>query len=136
MKVKVRLKSKSATPAVVDVEPAAVLIAQCFNARDAAHKLHLQTQSYAQHMALGAFYEGITSLVDSYAESWQGRYGVIAAYPTIPESAADPLALIINLREFIDNTRVNCGTTSELQNDIDAIVTLCNSTIYKLQNLK
>ena len=36
------------------------------------HILHLRSKSYAEHMALGAFYEALPALVDEVAESIQG----------------------------------------------------------------
>ena len=47
-------------------------IALLFLARDLAHRAHLRTRSYAEHMALGAFYEGIIPLADEFAE-WVRR---------------------------------------------------------------
>lgn len=46
---------------------AAELIARCFAARTAAHIAHLQTTSYAQHVALDEFYNvivGLANMVD------------------------------------------------------------------------
>ena len=40
-----------------------------FASRDYAHKAHLNTDSYAQHMALNAFYDEIIPLADDLAEA-------------------------------------------------------------------
>lgn len=53
------------------------LIAIMFLSRDVAHREHLRTQSYAQHMALGSFYEGIIDRADAIAEAYQGRHEII-----------------------------------------------------------
>ena len=34
---------------------------------------HWQTQSYAEHQALGEYYESLTDLNDKLVESWQGN---------------------------------------------------------------
>ena len=34
---------------------------------------HWQTQSYAEHQALGEYYESLTDLNDKFVESWQGN---------------------------------------------------------------
>ena len=34
---------------------------------------HWQTQSYAEHEALGEYYESLTDLNDKLVESWQGN---------------------------------------------------------------
>ena len=45
-----------------------------------AHILHLQSQSYAQHKALGNFYEELGDLVDAVVEQWQGLNGKLISY--------------------------------------------------------
>jgi hypothetical protein len=37
--------------------------------------LDFETNSYAKHKALHAYYEGIVPLLDSYAEAYMGKYG-------------------------------------------------------------
>ena len=122
---------------------AAELIMRGFNIRTLAHVLHLQTNSYAAHKALNEFYDSVVDLVDSYAENVQGIYGIIMSYPTMPalsnsKSYRDGLIPIIEFRDWIRANRKNCSASeeSELQNVIDEIVSLCNSTIYKLRFLK
>ena len=44
-----------------------------FASRDYAHKAHLNSDSFSQHMALNDFYDGIIELADDLAESWMGR---------------------------------------------------------------
>ena len=48
------------------------------------HIFHLQTKSYAQHVALSGYYEGVGTLVDSLIETYQGQYGIITGYKTLP----------------------------------------------------
>lgn len=118
------------------------LIAIGFAVRGIVHMAHLSvsgTGSYAAHTALGSFYDGVIPLLDSYAESYQGRYGIIGTYPRVLskyENPASGLASIITFRGWIDANRQTCGSESSLQNIIDEIVDLCNSTIYKLTNLQ
>ena len=120
-----------------EITPAAVLIAQCFRARTLAHFLHLRTNSQAHHLALNEFYLNIVTLTDAYAESYQGRYGIIQNYPFLPEPVGvTPISLVIELRSLIDTLRSQCGVEQDLQALIDDIVNQCNSTIYKLSNLK
>jgi superfamily II DNA/RNA helicase len=54
-------------------------IGHLFLARDVAHSVHLATDSYSQHVALNAFYDGIIDLADKFAEAYQGRHGLIGA---------------------------------------------------------
>ena len=48
-----------------------------FLARDVAHSVHLNTRSFAKHMALNTFYDEIIELADKFAEAYQGRHGLI-----------------------------------------------------------
>ena len=52
-------------------------IGMLFLARDVTHSVHLNTRSYAKHVALQSFYEGIVPLADDLAEAYQGRHGLI-----------------------------------------------------------
>jgi len=114
---------------------AAALVALCFEARTKVHQAHLMTTSYAQHKALNEFYDGIIDLADAYAESYQGRFGIIQEYPKCNIATKCGIETIKIVRDWIDGNRQSCGTQSELQNEIDNIVTLCNGTLYKLENL-
>jgi hypothetical protein len=111
------------------------LIALLFDARNKAHQAHLQTTSYAQHKALDEYYNSIIDLADSLAENHQGRFGIITQYPTV-SNPTDPIMLITTVRSWIDSNRAECGEYSEIQNIIDEVQSLNNSTLYKLNNLK
>jgi hypothetical protein len=115
---------------------AAELIARAFAARNAAHFAHLMTPSYAAHIALNDFYDGIIPLVDSFAESYIGRYGKFQMFPNVKESSPDGLSVVGNLTKWIDSNRQMISEVSEIQNIIDEILSLCNSTAYKLRELK
>lgn len=111
---------------------------RCFHARDEAHSAHLMTTSYAQHKALGSFYEGITDLVDDLVESYQGVYGIVTERPNITMPGGAILPTLMQLRKWIMANRDSIGISddTELQNDIDSIVSLINRTVYKLKNLR
>jgi len=36
--------------------------------------LHWQTSSYSEHVAFGNYYDGLSELVDTFVESYQGKY--------------------------------------------------------------
>ena len=114
----------------------AELVARCFAARNAMHMFHLMTPSYAAHKAAQAFYEGIIPLIDTIAEGLIGRYGRFEAFPNVKESAMDGLQIVGNLTKWIDANRVAISENSEIQNDIDTILSLCNSTAYLLRELR
>lgn len=112
------------------------LIMWCFHARTTAHVLHLRTRSYAAHKALNDFYDGIVGLADSYAEGYQGKYGLIEEYPKKYTFYDDPIKLVSDLCEWIEKNRKELGDSSYLQNIVDEIVALCEETRYKLRFLR
>lgn len=122
--------------AIENREVAAELFMRCRNASTMAHVAHLMTNSYAEHVALNDFYSGIVDLADSFAEAYNGKYGKIPSYPTLVTDGKTGLDVVKGLRDWIDNNRSRCCSESSIQNIIDEIVDLCNSTIYKLENLK
>lgn len=101
-----------------------------------AHILHFQTRSYSEHKALGKFYEEIVDLTDGVIESYQGKHGLVQ-YPVEYTKPADTGLLELQaLSVYVTLNRLVIGNDSELQNEIDSILNLINSTIYKLTFLK
>jgi hypothetical protein len=100
------------------------------------HILHLQSRSYSEHQALGSFYEELVELTDGLIESCQGKRGIVQ-YPVEYTKPADTgLLELTNLSAYITVNRLVIGNDSELQNEVDTIMNLINSTIYKLTFLK
>ena len=120
------------------------LILSCFHARTVAHFLHLTTRSYAAHKALNEFYDEIIDLVDSFAEAYQGEYGLIDfggdEVDLTGELATfykDALPMLDDLREGVDQ----CGKKlhkddTHLHNILDEFRSLIAATQYKLRFLK
>ena len=109
------------------------------NSVTTGHILHLQSRSYSQHMALGAYYDGISDLVDAFVEAFQGKYGLLTKYPTsaglMPN--VEPTDYLTYLSDEVATLRRADGfpQDSELQNEVDNIANLINSTLYKLRFL-
>ena len=117
---------------------AADFVGMMFLARDVAHSVHLNTRSYAKHVALNTFYDEIVDLADKFAEAYQGRHGLIGPISlmsakkttNIVEFLEDSLADIEKMRyEVVEKT------DTPLQNIIDEIVGLYLSVLYKLKFL-
>lgn len=105
------------------------------NAATTAHILHLQTRSYAHHMALNDLYDGLPELVDAVIEQFQGKYGIVTGYPAdAPKLPKDALGFVTELSSYVAVNRDFCED-SEIQNEIDAIASLIDSTMYKLKFL-
>jgi hypothetical protein len=115
----------------------AMFIQTLLHSATIAHQLHLQSRSYSEHKALQKYYEAIPDLTDSVVESYQGLYGLVESYPTNYHNAGrkTPLAYIESLQKFVAEARGSLPKDSELQNEIDNIANLINSTVYKLKFL-
>jgi len=103
-----------------------------------AHILHFQSLSYSQHMALGAYYDEVSDLVDGFVEAFQGKYGLLTKYQSdyqLPDN--NPVTYLTYLKEEVATLRRASGfpQDSELQNEVDTIANLINSTLYKLRFL-
>ena len=113
-------------------------VGMLFLARDVTHSVHLNTRSFAKHMALQGFYEGIVGLADDFAEAYQGRHGLIG--PISLQSAKKTSNVIEFLQDQlaeIESNRYKFCDKEEtaIQNIIDEIVSLYLSTLYKLRFL-
>jgi hypothetical protein len=116
---------------------AANFVATMLHSGTNAHLLHLKENSYARHVALGKFYEKIIDEVDSFAEAYQGCYGVIETYPTDFHAVKDdPVAYMEMLSEYVEKIRKTLPEESQLQQLVDNIAELIDTTLYKLVNLK
>jgi DNA-binding ferritin-like protein len=115
-----------------------------FEARKQAHIYHLQVKglgSYAAHKALNEFYDGLLDLIDGLAESAQGKYGIITGYTNAFEvkdlnTIQDALLFIQELAILVETERATIPQDSFIQNQVDELVALLYSTVYKLQNLQ
>lgn len=96
-----------------------------------AHLLHLATRSYAEHMALGDYYEAMPGLVDTLAEAYQGKYGLIDGAPGMV-----PVDYLRALKDQVAMMRVDLPGDSELQNLVDEIAAQIDATLYKLTFLR
>ena len=114
---------------------AALFVVTMFHSATVTHLQHLATKSYAQHKALGHYYEAIVDLVDAWAEAYQGRYGLIPNYPTDAHFSKEPKAYADKLLEFLDELRNVLPKDPELVNLFDAVVDEVLSLRYKLTNL-
>jgi len=114
-------------------------ISTLFSSREQAHIFHLQTSSYAMHKALKKYYDGIVDLIDKYVEVCQGRHGIITGYQPASqflEGDDQVLKYFMALQKFVDMNRQSLPQESDLNNIVDEILALVNSTIYKLRFLK
>jgi hypothetical protein len=113
-------------------------IGALFLARDVTHSVHLNTRSYAKHKALQKFYESIIDLADAFAETYQGRHGLIGP---ITLSSAKKTTNVVQflegqLAEIEENRYKFCDKEdSTMQQLVDNIIELYLKTLYKLRFL-
>ena len=103
------------------------------------HIMHWQTESYAAHQALGMYYSDIPDLIDDLIEAYQGKTTIILRdFPIESESYEQmtPLAYMEYLSMELTEGRALFGTDPEIQNLVDAIADLIDSTMYKLRRFK
>ncbi len=103
------------------------------------HIMHWQTESYAAHQALGMYYSDIPDLIDDVIEAYQGKTTIILRdFPIESESYEQmtPLAYMEYLSMELTEGRALFGTDPEIQNLVDAISDLIDSTMYKLRRFK
>ena len=115
------------------------LIAMLFLGREIAHREHLRTKSFSQHMALSTFYNEVVEIADSIAEAYQGRHGIIDKIPLLDNDMTGSIDVVLEQQlDAIEKLRYTAveRTETAIQNLIDEAVALYLSTLYKLRNLK
>jgi hypothetical protein len=113
-------------------------VGMLFLARDVAHSAHLNTRSYAKHIALNEFYDGVIDHADKFAEAYQGKYGLIG--PITLMSAKKTNNVVEFLEGQVDELmemryKVVDKDCTPIQNIIDEILGLYYTTLYKLKFL-
>jgi len=114
------------------------LVSHLMHSRNQAHVYHLQTKSFAEHMALNGYYDNIIDLVDGLIESYQGKNGIIDKYTSFElnnyKSKKETINYFTALQKNVDSLREDVDD-SYIQNQIDTVTELIQSTIYKLSYL-
>jgi DNA-binding ferritin-like protein len=118
------------------MENCALFVATLLHSATNTHFFHFTTDSYSRHKALQKYYEAIVDLTDSFAESHAGKYGKVTAFPSVYHQPKDPVKYLESLQNFVADARQDLPQDSELQNLIDEIADLINTTTYKLKFLK
>jgi hypothetical protein len=108
------------------------------NGVTAGHIHHLSTESYSQHMALGDFYVELDKRADKFIEAYQGKKSKIIFAEKALFLGENGLELVQYICDQIESYRKMPGfpQDSELQNIVDELLDLADSTKYKLRFLK
>jgi DNA-binding ferritin-like protein len=100
---------------------------------------HWQSQSLSEHKALNRYYDGIPDIVDGIVESYQGKYGIQTGYKMFElRDYSSPEEVINFLKKIVEDVESLRQSIKEsyIQNQIDNVIELTETTIYKLENLK
>jgi hypothetical protein len=117
---------------------AADFVGMLFLARDVAHSVHLNTRSYSKHVALNIFYDRIIDATDDFAESYQGRHGLIGPITLMSAKKTENIIEFLqNQLDEIEKCRYDVvdKTDTSIQQLIDNIVEIYLRTLYKLRFL-
>jgi hypothetical protein len=138
------IEAKEQTKKVVK-EKSAQFFSKIFESREMAHIYHLQLKgnvgSFAQHEALGDYYEGIVKILDELIEVYQGQYGIVEGYNIIDTQEtgeSEPLQYFTKVVDFLKESRYKLLNEDDphYQAIIDEVINLLYRLIYKLRFLK
>lgn len=99
-------------------------------------KAHLMTDRYSDHMALDEYYKEMPEKVDSFIESFLSIDGKIDNYKNILTFSDDAIKYLTELKSLVVDGRDKYASTTELESAIDDVLSLIDSTLYKLKELK
>jgi hypothetical protein len=122
------------------------MVAACamelMNARNSFHKLHLKVTgegSYAAHIAIGDFYDGLPGHADTLVEGYQGVSEKILTCKDVAcrtlDTVADGVAYLRDIYAMVTKLQ-GMLPYSEIVNNLDLVKDSINSTKYKLLFLK
>lgn len=113
------------------------LISRVFKTRNHAHLNHWKTKSYAEHQALGSFYDDVIDILDKLVEACQGSRGIIGHVDlSCKDESLDIVKLLSEDANWASKHRAKLGHgVPAIENIVDELVGTYLTTIYKLKNL-
>jgi hypothetical protein len=112
------------------------LVKNFFEIRNQTHLWHLQTFSFAEHKALGEFYDSWLDSVDTFIETYAGKYSRPVGGFTcsaVPYSEGASLVYIKRVSTFMTSESVrSIAPDTDLQNILDELTAIANHTAYLL----
>lgn len=105
-------------------------------------KLHLKAKKYSVHVILEEYYNEALDIIDGLIEHYQGVCKCVIVDDRIPLMCVkndDPFTYFTDLKnyilKFVNNQNNFNEKTLEIKSDIDDLLRLIDSTLYKLGNL-
>ena len=96
---------------------------------------HLQSGRYSEHNILDDFYKDMPEKIDALIEAWQADNDIVEDYKNVLDEDLDALQYMEALKQHTLDGR-ELMTSPELESLCDDILSLIDSTIYKLKHLK
>ena len=120
-------------------DPLMELVTCLQHSRTTAQMQHWKTASRSDHQALNFFYDTLPPLLDTFVESFQGKYGKLTDYILDYKlSGAEPLSYMTALADEVETLRRAEGFPQDswLQNQVATMVQVIYQTVYQLRDLK
>lgn len=108
------------------------LVARAMAVRTSAHMAHLITSSYAAHVALQEFYEGIVELADRLAETHMGEMGLVS-FPSLKPPTGKPDAFLTEFLTAVQDEAKEEAAKPAKASILADIEELTLRTLYKLR---
>jgi hypothetical protein len=115
------------------------LVSRLLDSQRQVHIFHLQTKSFSEHKALQEYYENIDGIVDGIVESYQGKYGILTGWKSVGTQEYQSNEQVITYLKGLADEVAKVYTIVKdtyIQNQLDEVTALINSTLYKLRFLK
>jgi HD superfamily phosphodiesterase len=115
------------------------LVSRLLDSQRQVHIFHLQTKSFAEHKALQDYYDAIGDIVDALVESAQGKYGILTGWKSFETMEYESTEQCVSYFKTLLNdiaSAYNIVKDTYIQNQLDEVTALINSTLYKLRFLK
>jgi len=113
----------------------ALIISPLLRIQNQLRIFHWQTNSYAEHKAFGKAYESLDELVDTFVESYFGKYGKVKAklsYNIVLENYGSELTLFVD-----ESIGIIKALGSELDVDKDSeLLNIVDEMLAELDKLK
>lgn len=113
------------------------LISRVFTDRNLAHLRHWSTDSLAEHMALGDFYDEVIEQADDLVEAYQGYFNKIGTVEVPAVSTpTDMISVLSKNAIWINKNRSEIvKQMPALENIIDSLEGVYLKALYKLRFL-
>ena len=110
------------------------LASRVFQARNISHRAHWASKSYAEHVALGAFYDDVIEAVDSIVEEYQGLYATrLDPFIVKDVDVKDLSDYLTSEADWIEDHREEISQgSSSIGNLVDNLTSVYTKTVFLL----